>query len=314
MRTLIILPAMVAISSAGAQQIDAYRYWFDDDVTNAVTTTVSASSDLLLNANWPAEQLSSGFHRVSVQVRDTEGLWSVPTTRLFSRVGQEITGYRYWVNDNTTNMITGITGPSGVVDLDDPIDPGTLTREYNIVTVQFRDGEGEWTVPQSTWFVKGTGAVNTYEWWIDEDIAARTSGSIGPGALVELIADLPTGTTAGMHTFTVRFRGESGTWSVPITSTYDSFTTIAELPGITDLLLFPNPVTDQLGLRLNTDVARELNLQVFDLSGTLVLELNSWAVNGSAYRNWDVSDLASGSYVLRITEEARSWSTRFVKR
>ena len=85
------------------------------------------------------------------------------------------------------------------------------------------------------------------------------------------------------------------------------------MPGITDLLLFPNPVTDELGLRLSTDAARTLNLHVLDISGAVVRDLSTWSVNGTTYRNWDISDLASGSYLLRMSDGTGTWSTRFVK-
>ncbi|HRH38052.1 MAG TPA: T9SS type A sorting domain-containing protein, partial [Flavobacteriales bacterium] len=149
--------------------------------------------------------------------------------------------------------------------------------------------------------------------WIDDNIANSTNATIGPNGVVDLIADLPTGVPAGAHFFTIRFRGTNGTWSVPLTTQFESFVGIEELPGISELVLFPNPVTDELGLRLRTDETHTLNLQVLDLSGALVKDLSNWSVAGSTYRNWDVSALASGSYLLRITDGSGTWSTRFVK-
>lgn len=296
-----------------AQQINGYRYWFDGDDGNVVTSTVSSTPELTLAAAWPTTGLAPGFHTVSFQVRDTNGDWSVPHSTLFSRSASDVTGYRYWVNDDVANLVTGAIGPDAVADLNGVVDAGTLTGDYNLVTVQFRDADGEWSVPKLASFVKGTGAVNGYEYWIDDDVANLTSGSIGPDEVVDLIADLPLGITTGTHTFAIRFSSVNGTWSVPLTAQFESFTGIAELPGVTDLLLFPNPVTDQLGLRLETDAARNLQLRVLDLSGSVVLDLDTWAVHGQAYRNWDLSALASGSYTLQITDGTRTWSTLFVK-
>ncbi|MBL0045813.1 MAG: T9SS type A sorting domain-containing protein, partial [Flavobacteriales bacterium] len=137
--------------------------------------------------------------------------------------------------------------------------------------------------------------------------------SIGPSGVVDLIADLPTGVPAGTHFFTIRFSGTNGTWSAPLTTQFNSFVSIEELPGISDLVLFPNPVSNELGLRLSTDEARTLNLQVLDISGAVVRDLSSWTVSGTTYRNWDISDLASGSYLLRVENDTATWSTRFVK-
>lgn len=308
-----ILPAFAAMCSVQAQQIDGYRYWFDDNVASAVTTTVGATPELTLADDWPTGTMEPGYHRVSFQVRDSNGDWSVPRTQYFTRGNHVITGYRYWVNDNVADITTGSIGPSMVVDLNSLIDPGTLPKDYNTVTIQFNEADGEWSVPLTSVFVKNAGEVNGYEYWIDDDIANSYSSTIGPSAVVDLIAELPTGVPAGTHFFTIRFSGTSGTWSVPLTAQFNSFVSIEELPGISDLILFPNPVSNELGLRLSTDSPRSLELQVLDVSGAVVQDLSTWSVSGTTYHNWDISGLASGSYLLRITDESSIWSTRFVK-
>lgn len=312
MRSLSLLPALAAICCAQAQQINGYRYWFNDDMAAAVTTSVGAVSELVLAANWPTSGLSPGFHKVSVQVRDNNGDWSAPRTSYFTRGNQAITGYRYWVNNSGT-ATTGTAGPNADLSFNGIIAPSALTNDFNTVCMQFRDADGEWSVPHTAWFVKNTGLVNGYEYWIDDDIANSNNNTIGPSGVVDLIADLPTGVPAGDHTFTIRFSGANGTWSVPLTTAFSSNVSVAELPGLTDLLLFPNPVTNQLGLRLSSDATRTLKLEVLDLSGAVVNDLNSWSVSGTAYRNWDISELASGSYLLRVAGDNGTWTTRFVK-
>lgn len=313
MRGLWLLPAIAATCGAQAQQIDGYRYWFDDDAASAVTTTVGATDELTLSTTWPTGSMAPGYHRVSFQFRDTNGEWSVPGTRQFVRSARDIIGYRYWVNDDIGTLTTGSVGPAQTADLNALIDPGTLTRDYNTVTIQFRDADSEWSVPKTSVFVLNSGLVNGYQYWIDDDIANSQSGSIGPAGVVDLIADLPTGVPNGNHLFTIRFSGANGSWSVPFTAEFSVILSTPELPGITDLLLFPNPATDQLGLRLTTDQARTLQLEVLDLSGAVVADLSSWSVSTTAHRSWDISALASGSYLLRITGEHGAWTTRFVK-
>ena len=60
--------------------------------------------------------------------------------------------------------------------------------------------------------------------------AAR--GHPDPNTVVDLIADLPTATTSGTHFFTIRFSSVNGIWSAPLTTQFDYFTSIDELPGI----------------------------------------------------------------------------------
>lgn len=313
MRSYILLPAFVAMCGVQAQDINGYRYWFDDDVNGAVTTTVTATPELTLATQWPTGNMDPGYHRVTLQVRDSDGDWSVPHTRIFTRGGHAINGYRYWVNDDVATLTVGTIAPGQQVDLNALIDPGTLTRSYNLITIQFKDVDDAFTAPMTATFVRNSGLVNSYEYWIDDDIANSTSASIGPNGQVDLIADLPTGVPAGIHTFTIRFSGANGSWSVPLTTGFSSTVSIDELPGITELLLFPNPVNDQLGVRLHAADGQTLSLHVLDMNGAVVRDLSTWTVTGTTHRTWDISDLASGSYLLSIADERANKTIGFVK-
>lgn len=313
MRNLLLLSACVAFCAAQAQQINGYRYWFDDDVAGIVTTSVTEITELALTTNWPTTGLAPGFHRVSFQVRDTNGDWSVPHSTSFARSASAIVGYRYWVNDDVASLMTGTIGPNAVVDLNGVIAPGAFTRDFNTVTIQFQDADGEYGVPFSCGFVKGTGAVNGYQWWIDDEIASAVSGSIGPNNVVDLIADLPTTTTNGDHLFTIRFSGVSGTWSVPLTSEFSFFTSLEELPGLTDLLLFPNPTNEELSLRLTSADGDALCLSILDATGRTVRAEENWTPKGTSLRTWGLTDLAAGSYGLRIVNGEHQVTLRFLK-
>lgn len=313
MRFPLLLPACAALCAVQAQQIDGYRYWFDDDAVGVVTTSVSATPELMLAANWPTTGLAPGFHSVSFQVHDTNGDWSVPHSTLFTRSASDIVGYRYWVNDDIANLVTGTIGPNAVGDLNGVIDPGTLPKDYNTVTTQFRDADGEFGVPLSQSFVKGTGAVSGFQWWIDDDIADATTGSIGPNNVVDLIDDLPTATTNGDHLFTIRFSGETGTWSVPLSSTFTFTVGLEEFPGLSDLLLFPNPTNDQLALRLTSANSEPMRLSILDATGRIVRGEVNWAPVGSAIRTWDLAGLAPGTYGVRISNSVRQTTLRFQK-
>src|SRR5436190_9641981 len=161
---------------------------------------------------------------------------------------QDLTEYRWWVNDDPATLVNTPIAATADVQVSTALDLPALTRDYNTITVQFKDSDGRYSVPFTTWYSKGTGAVNGYEYWIDDAITSSSTGAIGPNTVVDLIADLPTGTTNGAHVFTIRFSSVNGTWTVPLTTEFSFFNRVDELPGISDLLLFPNPVTDELGL------------------------------------------------------------------
>lgn len=313
MERSILLPALLVATLAQAQSINAYRYWYDDAVSAAVTTTVAATPELVLNSALPTGNLAPGFHRISMQARDTDGKWSVPQTTWFTRSSTTVDGFRYWLNDDPATVTTGTLAATGTVDLNSALAMSGLARHYNLVTIQFRESDGLYSVPITQAFVRGTGEVNGYEYWIDDAVADRMTNSIGPASVADLIADLPVPTTEGDHVFTIRFSSVNGTWSVPLSGTFSYTVGIEELPGLSDLLLFPNPANDQLGLRLTSDASRVLRLDVLDMAGHQVLALDRWAVQGQGWHNWDISGLARGTYLLRLRDGQGSRNIRFVK-
>lgn len=313
MRPYLLLPALALAAGIQAQDINAYRYWYDDATADAVTTTVAPAAELSLNTTLPTGAMAAGYHRLSIQFRDTDGKWSAPHTQLFTRSSTTANGYRYWLNDDPSTLVEGTITAGATVDLNTALATSTGDRLFNLVTIQFQESDGLFSAPITKAYTRGTGEVNGYEYWIDDAIADRVSNTLGPAAVVDLIADLPLSLTQGEHVLTIRFSTEQGTWSVPLSATFSFVVGIEELPGISDLLLFPNPATDQLGLRLNSTAAHTLRLEILDVSGQRIRDIGPWGVHGTNWKSWDISDLAKGTYFLRIQGEHGSWSTRFVK-
>lgn len=71
------------------------------------------------------------------------------------------------------------------------------------------------------------------------------------------------------------------------------------------LQVYPNPASDQITVEAPEQVRR---LQIFDLSGRVLRSLE--LVNGRAGRSFDVSELASGVYIIR--DGSGLYSTKFV--
>jgi hypothetical protein len=306
-------PLLLAAFTAHGQNIDAYRYWFDDASASAVTTSVPPTPELVLNTNLPTGAMEPGYHRFTLQVRDDDGSWSVPHTTLFVRNSGMVNGYRYWLNDDVATLVNASLVPGSAVDLNTLLATSGLNRPFNLVTLQFRAADGTWSAPITRAFSRNSGPVDGYEYWIDDEIDARVTNTAAPASVFDLIADLPLSTTPGEHLFTIRFRTTNGKWSVPLSSTFSFVVGIEELPGISELLLFPNPATQELGLRLHSDGTHTLQLEVLDLGGRMVRDLSSWGVHGSTYRTWGISDLARGSYLLRISDGHRTRSIPFIK-
>ncbi|MBK8339281.1 MAG: T9SS type A sorting domain-containing protein [Flavobacteriales bacterium] len=214
---------------------------------------------------------------------------------------QTITEYRYWINDNPATLTTASIGPNTVVELNAALDLPALTKDFNTVTIQFKDSNGDYSVPQTTWFSRNSGAVNGYEYWIDDAIASSAVGPIGPNNVVDLIADLPTGTTSGTHFFTIRFSSVNGSWSAPLTTEFSFFTGLEELPGVDRVLLFPNPAMQELWLRVDASTDQDLTVEMLDATGRVVKNATRMVVSRSGTLAINVDHLATGSYQVRLT-------------
>ena len=302
-----------AFASMRAQTVTSYRYWFDDDVANATTVAVAGGADYTLSAVLEATALAPGYHRVTVQLQDSNGDHSVPMTSLFAQRSTIIAGYRYWFDDDAANATEVAVAGADVYTLSASLEATALAHGYQRVTIQMKDAIGEYSSPITSTFVQRGATVDGYEYWIDDDIAARVSGTIGPAGVVDLVASLPTSTTNGQHLFTIRFSEEQDGWSVPLTSEFTFIVGLEELPGLSDLLLFPNPTNGELVLRLTSENVEQLRLTVLDATGRVVRAEENWAPTGTAVRTWDLADLAAGSYGLRIVSGARQSTLRFQK-
>lgn len=141
---------------------------------------------------------------------------------MFQLQAQQIEEYRYWINDDPTGVTVSGIGPNVQVNLLSDLVLPALTKDYNTITIQFKDTNDVYSVPVSRIFTRNTGAVSGYEYWIDDDIANRVAGTLTAGTAVNLGSNIPLCLTAGTHVFAIRFASMSGTWSVPVTRQFTS--------------------------------------------------------------------------------------------
>ena len=77
-----------------------------------------------------------------------------------------------------------------------------------------------------------------------------------------------------------------------------------------DIVVYPNPVSDQLTVSLRTNAFQVTNMAVYDINGKLIL---TQAVNDNQITT-NTSKLAAGNYFLRLSDGKNSVTTKFVKR
>lgn len=315
-RTKHLLGTCLALLMAGAvqgQNITGYRYWFNDDVSAATEVDLAASpvveAELVLNS----AALPVGHHLATIQFRDADGHWGAPWTEHFVQRGATVNALEYWFDDEVGDAVTAGVTPGTAPLINVPLNSGDLDIGFHTVTVRTIDSYGERSVPYTIGLARNGGTITGYEYWIDDAVEGRTSNPIGPAGTVDLVANLPVPTTEGEHTFTIRFRDAHGGWSVPLSSTFNFFLGLDEIPGVSNYLVFPNPATSELGLRLDAAHANELDVSILDATGRTVKSMGAWSVMGLAQNSWDISSLARGSYQLRISGSDRQIRIPFVK-
>jgi hypothetical protein len=87
--------------------------------------------------------------------------------------------------------------------------------------------------------------------------------------------------------------------------------------GSSTLSVYPNPVVQQLGIRLPLQSSARLNVEVLDAMGRVVLSNGFDAQSGVFAQQVAVDGLAKGQYMLRVLEQNAEGtvlhSTRFVR-
>jgi len=296
-----------------AQSITAYRYWFDDDIADLVNVPVTATPEMSTTISFNSASLPVGYHLVTVQFKDADAHWSSPYTSIFSQKGATLTALQYWFDDATADATQLSVTASANLDLSTNLNVGTLPLGLHQVTLRVKDERGEWSVPYTTLITRGGGQITGYEYWIDDQVADRVMNTIGPADMVNLISDLPLNTPAGEHLFTIRFHDEANGWSVPITTAVTIYVGIKELPGVSSLLVFPNPVQDQLTLRLDAQTASAFEVSMLDATGRMVIAPTDWNVQGLALRSWNTAALNAGPYTVRISSADHVVNIPFIK-
>jgi hypothetical protein len=101
----------------------------------------------------------------------------------------------------------------------------------------------------------------------------------------------------------------------------DQFVGIEEPSGIEtakstkkdQLLVYPNPVIDNMKVDLNTSAAGVANIQVYSLTGQLVMEQSQNLIKGKNILSLEMDDLNRGTYIIRTIQNGVTSTGKFIK-
>lgn len=172
-KTILILFAIFASAMARGQGVEEFfvDYWIDDDVANKVSVPYSESSPTL-DFDIPTDGISSGFHKLSMQLRKSDGTLGSPSVSYFSNLNilikqEETYTYKYRLDDG--EFKSG-TSSSATLDLD--IDLESLSQGMHRFTMALLNSDGDMFTTVHQMFykqdLKSTTTDYTYSYWIDD--------------------------------------------------------------------------------------------------------------------------------------------------
>ncbi len=309
-----VFAAMLGASGLAAQNIEAYQYWFDDDVEGAITTTVAGAPTFELDTPIEADALSAGFHKITIRFRDSNNAWSVITERYFSKSGKDMNAYRYWFDDDVANATTTSVVLAPSLALDQTINTGSLSVGTHKISMEFRNGDGSWSTLTERYFTKGGANLTAWQYWFDDNVGGLVETAAGPNSVINVATDIDASALAdGTHNITWRMKDALGSWSVPVSQDFDVVTGIAEIPGLERAILFPNPADDLVQVRFD-GAGAEFNFDVLDAIGRTVMPARRAVLAGTAIVTLDLNGLGAGTYHLRLIGPERAKDILFVKR
>lgn len=207
--------------------INAYQYWFDRNEATSVMQTVSNANVFLLNDSLNIDALSGGIHTFSIRFRDSQGKWSSNTSQFFYKYDTPVSSsrllssYKYWFDGNDMPGYFYSVTPAQQYIFFDSLDINALSEGLHTFSVRFGDDAGGWSSTISRFFYKysapatsGTHQITGYQYWFDRDISGSPEISITPTPSLWWFDSLNLSSLSdGLHTFSVRFKDNTGHWS-----------------------------------------------------------------------------------------------------
>ncbi len=126
--------------------LTAYKYWFNDDYTQAVTTVLPEPvHDLDLTTDLDMTKMPKGAHTIHFQFADSLGQWSSVTTDSITKIAFPIADFTYSLIENCDSTIVSFTNNSidadsllwtfGTGDTDSIQNPNYIYKSAGIYTI-----------------------------------------------------------------------------------------------------------------------------------------------------------------------------------
>lgn len=142
------------IFEVNAPNLVLYEYWFNDDYANKQSINIAeinSSLDLITNAQF-SSSVNKGLNKFHFRIKDENGKWSSVISEFvfISNINfinaNKISAYRYWFNQDFSNLTTVNETPTEILLINDGIENLNLAlNSNNQIHFQFKDLNNNWS-------------------------------------------------------------------------------------------------------------------------------------------------------------------------
>ncbi|MCG8581281.1 MAG: T9SS type A sorting domain-containing protein [Bacteroidales bacterium] len=144
---------------SGNVELVTYEYWFNDNMANAIGSSISSVSSYTMNQSIDCSSLNNGLHQFSIRFKDTKGSWSSPISHFIYKAepstgNNPIEAYQYWINDNMADAIDVPVSAQVSIAILDNLNFADLKAGTHQINMRFKDANGKWSSVISEEFLK----------------------------------------------------------------------------------------------------------------------------------------------------------------
>lgn len=213
----------LGFSCYAQNNISSYQYWFDNDFSSQIYTTVSPVENLQLNTAILLENITDGLHIFNIRFRDDNLRWSATSSQFFyfnNLTDNKINAYQYWFDNDYSMQTTTTVTPAEQLLLDSEISLENISDGLHIFNIRFRDTNERWSITSSEFFYYQNLIDNNiiaYNYYFDNDLTTNTLVPVTPAQPMHLMESISIeNIEEGLHVFSIRFKDNKDKWSSPV--------------------------------------------------------------------------------------------------
>ncbi|HSN61773.1 MAG TPA: hypothetical protein VLR49_12615, partial [Ferruginibacter sp.] len=181
--------------------------------------------------------LKDGIHSLHIRFKDDSVKYSQAVSQFFYKYtapvlnNSPVNAYKYWFDQNEAAGVFQNVSNTNLLLLNDALLIDALKEGIHTFSIRFRDTQGKWSSSISQFFYKYTNPVsssrlmNSYKYWFDgNDITGTTHALPATQHYIFFDSLDISNLSEGLHTFSLRFGDDAGTWSSTVSQFFYKYT------------------------------------------------------------------------------------------